>query len=248
MDENIKIAQIRGTIFLPVNIGYSPEFANTFKSLLPESTVHGAIMGNGAPTFVPTNTPPQWGMPWILQSSDTSIMFLPGKIDIIESLEFSYNDTKVQEFKNLCVTWINKITTELKNINSNSIKPLRIAYAPLFVLKFDECPELISNVWNKIFNIDTQNHPITDRNVSFLIKKDIQLNEKSVQLNLLHTISDGKQTIESNGSFINKDVSIIQLDINTIPDATYQFDSNDVQAFFNEVLPLGKNLIENLIK
>ncbi|MCM1302073.1 MAG: hypothetical protein NC250_01055 [Alistipes senegalensis] len=248
MDENIKIAQMRGTIFLPVNIEYNPELANIFKNLLPESTAHSAIMGNGIPIFMPTNTPPQWGKPWTLQLSDTNIMFLPGKIDIIKNSEFPYNDVKVKEFANLCVTWINTITTELQKIYSIPIKPSRIAYAPLFVLKLDECPELITNVWNKVFNITTQDHAITDRNVSFLRKKEIQLNEKRVQLNLLHTISEGKQTINSNGSLINKNVSIIQLDINTIPEVSYQLESLDVQAFFNEVLPLGKNLIENLIK
>ncbi len=248
MDENIKIAQMRGTIFLPVNIGYSPELANIFKNLLPESTVRGAIMGNGIPIFVPNNTSPQWGMPWALQSSDTNIMFLPGKIDIIKNSEFPYKDAKAKEFADLCVTWINTITTELQNINHNPIKLSRIAYAPLFVLKLDECPKLITNVWNKVFNIPKQDHAITDRNVSFLIKKDIQLNENSVQLNLLHTISDGKQTINSNGSLINKNVTIIQLDINTIPEVSYQLESLDIQVFFNEVLPLGNDLIENLIK
>ena len=247
MDKNVTIAQMRGTIFLSETIGFTPDNANKFKALLlREAQVSGVVLMPGVP---PAFVPAQWGAPWCLQYQDADmsnywIMFLPGKIDIIRSCEQPYESTLATGFVHLCAEWINKITTSM----GSSVKPTRVAYAPMFVLIQEECQEMATFFWNNILKVNTLDaYPIADRNVSYLLKKEISLNDKSIQLNLLHNISDGIQTRVVNSVQESRKVIMIQFDINTIPEINYNLENSEINTFFEEVLIVKEKLINNLL-
>ena len=87
MTDNMVIVQLRSTIFLQQNIGYTPENAAQFQILLlPNSKVYG-IPQPGVPMLGINPTIPQYGLPWRIfekceDGSEYNIAFQPGKIDI----------------------------------------------------------------------------------------------------------------------------------------------------------------------
>lgn len=242
MKEDIKIGQLRGTIFIPENLGFNPSLAETLRQLLmPAGQIQGlASIVAPQPMFAPISNMPL-GMPWVIQNQEGDvtdmIMFMPGKIDIVQNCDMMYDNEYERSFINQCDTLIKAVVSQFKT------KLSRIAYAPMYVIDKSDS----QNLWEKILHINSlDNLPIFDRNLSFLLKKEISFNDKNIQLNLLHTISDGMQTKVSNGQQTNREVSLVQLDINTVPDVNYQFEDADISPFFSKVLDIRNELVNNL--
>ena len=242
MNKVVKIGQLRGTIFIPENLGFNPSMAETLKQLLmPTGQIQGlASIMAPQPMFVPISNMPL-GMPWVIQTQEgdiaNMIMFMPGKIDIVRNCDVTYGNEDEQNFIIQCEAFIKAITSQFKT------KLSRIAYAPTFVIDQSDS----QNLWDNILHIKSLDGlPIVDRNISFLLKKEISLNDRNIQINLLHTISDGMQTKVSNGQQINRKVSLVQLDINTVPEVNYQFEDADISPFFSEALDIKNKLVNNL--
>ena len=67
MKEKLVTVQLRSTIFLQQNIGYTPDIATQFQNLLgiADSKVYGIPLP-GAPILGVNPMTPQFGMPWRL--------------------------------------------------------------------------------------------------------------------------------------------------------------------------------------
>lgn len=244
MKEGIKIVQMRGTIFLPENIGYTADNANKFQALLmPNGTIGNVFLGGNMP--MPITAAPQWGGPWCLTLAENGqtkqIMFLPNKIDIIAYNDNGFDIEEEQSFVTECNQSFNKIIEEL----GGTTKLTRLAYAPLLILEKEQYPH--KGIFDKILNVKSESTDyITDRDVTFTLKREVVISEKNILLNLLHKISDGYQTIQTTGNPTIKEIYMLQLDINTVVEQGYKFEKYDIGSFFDKVIDLKNSLIDNL--
>lgn len=242
MKAGIKIVQMRGTIFLPENIGYTEDNATKFQALLmPNGTIGNVFLGGN----MPIASAPQWGGPWCLTQTENSqtkqIMFLPNQIDVIAYNDNGYDAEAEKSFITECKMSFYKIVEEL----GETTKLTRLAYAPLLVIEKEQQPH--KGIFNKILNIKSEETDyITDRDVTFTLKREVVINGKNILLNLLHKISDGYQTITTIGNPTKKEIYMLQLDINTVVEQRYKFEKNDVESFYDRVIELKNSLIDNL--
>lgn len=250
MKERLKIVQLRGTVFLPQSIGYTPDTAKEFLDmLLPGGRIFGVpqvpVLAVG-----PTIPQPQYGMPWRIfkrESSDScyNIVFLPNKIDINWEGDGDYNSDLEQRFCARCSEWFAAIVNKL----GGGTMVARIAYAPLYVRVEDEDfrPEMF---WKKLMNpVAYEGAPIQDRSLSFLLKRVESFGEIPIQLNLLHNLFDGTRTV-NRGAQLPPEVwstCMIQLDINSVPERVLNLNDSGIKAFFSGVLSITNKLIDNLL-
>ena len=245
MKEKMVIAQLRGTIFVPQNIGYTPENATKFGNiLLPESIPYSA---NPPEMVMPGVNPtvPQYGMPWRLfkrtDEGDYNIVFLPGKIDIVLTKDMPYGDVAERLFCDKCVDLFSKILNEL-NHNTTAT---RIAYAPLYAVRLDEYDA--EAVWSKLLKrtmIDGMT--MKDVNFNFLLKRQVPFKGRTIQMNLLHNFSDGVQIKQVDGVSKTFNVVLMQLDLNSIPEESLSLDVNGIEDFFNGILEVKSSLVDNV--
>lgn len=245
MKEKLKIIQLRGTIFIQQNIGYTDEVSAKFKKLLfPDGKVLGVpqpgVLFNGMNPNMP-----QYGMPWRIlmrceNGSEYNVIFNPGKIDIIYNTETFYGDNTEELFCKFCSEKFCSILDEL------GIKVQRIAYAPLFVVVENEQVDL-SAIWNKTLKRSAfDGSSMQDVNLSFLYKKELVIGERSIQMNLLHNLFDGFYTQQVNGQQKVKKTIMCQLDINSIPELQLDLDKEGVSAFFENITITKDNLVDNV--
>jgi len=235
----MNIAQLRGTIFAPLNIVYTPEnFTKFGELLLPGSTAYNAIPPEMMYPGLNPNQP-QYGLPWRLfkkeKEEDYNIVFLPGKVDIILTKDIAYSEGTEEMFCKKCIEWFSKILATQAQIKVN-----RIAYAPLYAIKLtnDVNAESIWDDFLKRTVIDGT--PIEDVNYNFRIKRKVSFKELSIQMNFVHNFSDALQ-IKGNEK---QRVMLLQLDMNSIPEEPLALDAIGVNNFFNGILEEKKKLIE----
>ena len=240
------IAQLRGTIFVPLAIGYTPENARKFSELLlPESKPYSA---NAPEAIAPGINPaiPQYGMPWRLfkkssEEGDYNIVFLPGKIDIILTKDTPYGDEIERLFCDKCIELFSKL---LKELNHNT-KATRIAFAPVYAIRLDE--NSADMVWSRLLKrtmIDGMT--MKDVNFNFLLKRQLTFNGRTIQMNLLHNFSDGMQIKQTAGEPITYNVVLLQLDLNSVPEEPLALDADGIKDFFNGILAVKSNLVNNV--
>ncbi len=246
MKEKMVIAQLRGTVFVPQTIGYTPENASKFSELLlPESKPYSA---NPPEMVMPGFNPavPQYGMPWRLfkrceEEGEYNIVFLPGKIDIILTKDIAYGGNTEKQFCDKCIDLFSKI---LKELNHNT-RVTRIAYAPLFAVRLDE--NGADPVWNKLLKrtmIDGMS--MKDVNFNFLLKREVSFSGKQMQINLLHNFSDGMQIKQGDAEAKPINVVLMQLDLNSVPEVSLDLDAEGIKDFFNGILEVKSNLVDNV--
>lgn len=245
MKEKMVIAQLRGTIFVPQAIGYTPENASKFSEiLLPESKPYSA---NPPEMVMPGVNPtvPQYGMPWRLfkrcDDGEYNIVFLPGKIDIILTKDSPYADNTEKKFCDKCIDWFSKVLAEL----NHNTKATRIAYAPLYAVRLDE--NGADAVWSKLLKrtmIDGM--AMKDVNFNFLLKREVSFNGRQMQMNLLHNFSDGMQIKQGDAEAKTFNVVLMQLDLNSIPEVSLDLDADGIKDFFNGILEVKSNLVDNV--
>ena len=247
MKEDLKIVQLRGTIFIQQNIGYTPDNASRFGGKLMSG---GKVVGVPQPG-VPFNglnpNLPQFGMPWRIFSrnengGEHNIVFSPGKIDVVLNFETPYGGDTEEEFCKYC---IEKFTVILNELPGSTVH--RIAYAPLYGLVYEDL-SVQSAIWTKILKHTVYDGiPYRDINLQYLLKKEISFGENTIQMNLLHNIYDGYNTISQDGQQkLNKAV-LLQLDINSIPEQTLSLDKEGVSAFFDNVTVTKNEIVNNVI-
>lgn len=238
------IVQLRATIFAPVNINYTPDNYSTFSGLLmPNSKAFNA---NPQGVIVPGMNPniPQYGMPWRLfkktENGDFNIVFLPGKVDVILTKDANYSDRIEDDFCAKCINWFKKILETQGQVTVN-----RIAYAPLYAIKLNG--ERTETVWNGVLKKTMMDGArLQDVNLSFLIKREIKFNNNPIQMNLLHSFSDGMQIkSDENGEKANP-VILFQLDLNSIPEMPLTLNAEGVKDFFLGILDIKNSLVDNV--
>ncbi len=245
MKDKLITVQLRSTIFLQQNIGYTPENAAKFKDLLmPDSKIYG-ISQPGVPMLGVNPNMPQYGMPWRLfykspKGEEYNIAFQPGKIDIVLAKEVSYDGVIEKEFCEQSIKWFSAILQTQGNIVAT-----RIAYAPLYAIKNDgeEKNPIWNNLLKKTFFDGVQSQDI---NLSFLLKSVINIGGNDIQMNLLHNIFDGNQIKNENGVQSVHKVLLFQLDLNSIPEENLSLGEDGLTDFFNNILDIKCNLIDNV--
>lgn len=246
MKENLTIAQLRSTIFVPFNIGYTPENFNSFRDLLlPGAKSYGV---NIPEMIISGQNPnlPQYGMPWRLfkkcdNEGDYNIVFSQGKIDVILSKDVKYGADIEEEFCKKCVDWFSKI---LEKQEQRIVT--RVAYAPLYAIRLEENTKS-DVVWSRLLKQTiVDGTPIQDVNLNYLLKREISFDGNVIQMNLLHSISDGMQIKQDESGQKTYQVVLLQLDLNSIPEKILNLDSKGINGFFTEILNVKKDLIEKI--
>jgi hypothetical protein len=248
MEDKMNIVQLRATIFLQQNIGYTQENAERFKTLLmPNARILG-VTQPGIPVYGVNPYVPQYGMPWRLFDKqdggmEYNIMFLPGKIDIILAKEAPYCETMEAEFCNKSTEWFGKI------LNAEGISYVtRVAYAPLYAFDYEECNGN-GDFWRNILvNKSVDGIQMQDINVSYLLKTIERVGTDDVQLNMLHSIFDGVVTRKSGDKIEEKKVILFQLDLNTVPEKLLNYNGTDIERFFKKMIDIKNKLVSNVAK
>lgn len=244
MKDRMNIVQLRSTIFILQNIGYTPQNAERFKEiLLPEGKIYG-IPQPGIPVLGTNPTIPQFGMPWRIflktDEGDYNIAFQPGKIDIILAKEVIYGDDTEKEFCRKSADLFSKIINEYGGISAT-----RIAYAPLYSVSTDDGNNNI--IWNLLLKKTVfDGIPSQDINLSFLLKKKITIGDKNVSMNLLYNLFDGNQIKNENGKETVNKVLLLQLDLNSVAEEILNLSCENISEFFESILDIKCKLIDNV--
>lgn len=244
MKEKMITVQLRSTIFLQQNIGYTPENAEKFRNLLMPGCKIYNITQPGMPMLGVNPNMPQYGMPWRLfnksEEGEYNIAFQPGKIDIILAKEVAYGDDIEKDFCNKSIKWF----SDILETQGNTVAT-RIAYAPLYAIKNEG--EDKNLIWENLLKKTVFGGiPTQDVNLSFLLKSFIPIQGENVQINLLHNIFDGNQIKNEGTSPTVHKVLLLQLDLNTIPEKNLSLTKDGVADFFSNILKTKSNLINNV--
>lgn len=247
MEEKNKIVQMRITIFFLGNIGYTPDYAKQIQSkIMPNGSIGNVVLENNMPPQI-NNTIPRLGGAWCIyrnpeKNNYQHIMFLPNRIDIISNNDEGYSNIEENEFINISVKWIETVIETIGGVNG--LQPIRIAYAPLIIAG----KGMQNDVLQKLLNLKCdKKDSITDRNITFTLKREVIINNKPIQLNLHHKISDAFQTIlAANETQIKIGVLMLQLDINSIAEKEYNLENEDIKAFLQKSLELESELLNNI--
>ena len=244
MKEKMNTVQLRSTIFLQQNIGYTPETAEKFRNLLMPGCKIYNIAQPGMPMLGVNPNMPQYGMPWRLFSKlddgEYNIAFQLGKIDIILAKEVAYGDDTEKNFCDKSIKWF----SDILETQGNAVAT-RIAYAPLYAIKNDGEDKIL--IWENLLKKTVFGGiPTQDVNLSFLLKSFIFLQGENVQINLLHNIFDGNQIKNEGTSQIVNKVLLLQLDLNTIPEKNLSLTKDGIADFFSNILETKSNLINNV--
>ena len=220
---NPSIVQLRGTVFMPVSIGYNEENEKKFKDLLPEGRVL-PIIPMSQETIIRGGM--RLGEPWQLVKNGRSISFNYARVDIVEIRTDNQIATEL-EFVKYCTETFSKLLKEVGYFT-------RLAYSPTFAM--DEIGDFkCKNWWNTIFvNTNRAGYAMHDINLSYYLTKEIQLRDKSITLNLHHKIFDGYRYDDKQVKV--NDSIIITLDLNTAEIDNVMLRESDIFSFFEEVL------------
>ncbi len=243
MDALPKVVQLRGTIFFQQYIGYTPENVRIYKPLfMPDGNVVG-IPQAGVPIQGSNPLAPQFGMPWQLvknyaTNESLKISFLPNKIDIIQEKEGRFGEID-NDFLNLCVEKFKSF----KNNNRDFIIS-RMAFAPLFSIIVNDTV-LATDFWqNLLKQTSYKGIPFQNIEYNFLLKKIVRLNNKDIEMNFLHQLSDGFHV--TNGQK-DADCVLVRLDINTVPEKPYSFETEDMDEFYMKSTEWEKEILDNIL-
>ena len=241
---NPNVIQLRGTIFLPVVIGYSSDKAEKYSSLL-----NGAIVQPVQPTAIIPITPIglqinqevtlQDNGPWQMISGNTRVVFIQNKIDIIQSI-IAPMGTSENDFCVFCAEMFSHIL-ELEATTSN-----RIAFAPTYAKDHDDSFNS-ADFWNTVLRHTSFNESkIEEVNVTCNRKVNKLINGNQYTINFRSVLSDAKRNLPS-GIVLNGSV-MIGFDINTaiIPGHDpYTFHPAEINDFFANVVTWSNELFKN---
>lgn len=246
MKEKFVTVQLRSSIFFQQNIGYTPDNAQKFQNLLglSGSTVYG-IPQLGVPTFGVNPTIPQFGMPWRLfkkeNDNEYNIAFQPGKIDFILAKEAPYESDLEIKFCERSIDWFSKI---LGMQEGQTIQ--RIAYSPLYAIQKDDIDKG-RELWRGLLKkIVFDGSYAQDIDLQFVLKRVIDFNGYNIRMNLLHHFFDGIQTVTNGTSQTTRQVLLVQLDLNSVPEEPLSLDKNGLSNFYNEIISIKNELIDNV--
>lgn len=233
----MNIVQIRASIFYPQTIGFTPENAAKYRAIfLPNGSVAPA---SPFPEMAVGNLP--LGMPWQLVGKDDSgintiIAFLPNKIDIVKNVEHPDEKTE-KEFIKFCSEKFMLFLDDIK------MEAFRLAYSPLLAMADNDVEGRLAAWQHLVRQTSIEGVPCQDVNVSFLTKRIKRFGSKEVNLNFLFKMMDGMKLKDG---VKTSDSVLIQLDINTVPEA-YTFTSSDIEAFLNAAIEWKNEYISSVL-
>ena len=246
MKENVRIVQIRASVFLSENIGFEPSAAEKFKELLmPQGSLCAVMPGAGGQVVLtPSNAIP-WGATWGIMNDQRSmrIIFLPGKIDFIKDYDCLYDCHLASDF--LLSLVVNSLKSLEDVLKPRDVVWQRIAYAPLMAMIEGECGDALKCLWNNIMHVQEQGGGVLEeRSVTFLQKKVVNWNDRATQINLHHNIMDGVRFFKDGRP--EQKATLIQLDINTVPGMGLFYSMDEIKVFYQQVIPLAEELVERI--
>lgn len=227
---NPSIVQLRGTVFMPVSIGYNEENKNKFMNLLPTGQLQ-PIQSVNEETIIRSGM--RLGEPWQIIDKGRSIAFNYSRVDIIEN-RTNEHIAKEAEFVNFCIDTFSKILKEVGCFT-------RIAYSPTFAM--DENEDFSCRGWWKtvFINESHNDYNVRDISLTYLLTKNIQLGGKELVFNIHNRIFDGYKYNE-NQVKVNDSI-IITLDMNTAEESNVILKDDVLVPFFNEALNDKKTLM-----
>ncbi len=250
MKKSLKIVQLRSTIFLNQNIGYDPDICDDVnKALGVEGKAYGIPQPGASGPLVDPFHSLQYGMPWGLlvkcDDGEYNIKFRFGKIDITQSKEASYDNVAEEDFCQKSVEWFGKI---LNLVQGDSAVITRIAYAPLYAL-LKEGENGGNAVWGKwLKKIVYDGTPSQDVNLIFVFKRDVEVGGRNIPMNLYHNIYDGCRRVTVGDNESVDDVLMLQLDLNSLPEAKVQLNIGDVSSFYSNILEIKNKLVDDAVE
>lgn len=241
MNENVNIIQVRISVFVSENIGYEPGIAGKYNALLmPSGQICQAFPSPNGQMLLNPNPSIPWGTTWGLQDEATRIVFLPGKIDFIKDILAKNDNSSLQEFTDLCLTWIERISENIRECGRELLFT-RLALAPLYGLSESDNG---FKVWDRVFNPHLYEvDALADRNVTYLYKRILELNDRKINVNLLHNIFDGKRFDPEK----TEDATLISFDINTVPHPSLYYTAEEIRDFYMYALSASDELLNNLV-
>ena len=241
----MSIAQLRGTIFIPQTISFTPESASMYSELiLPGAKAYNATPPELIAPGLNPNTP-QYGAPWRLfkkcgEEGEYNIVFLSGKIDIILTKDDKYESEIEESFCNKCIEWFKAILLQ----NQDSVVS-RIAYAPMYAIEHED--RNLDTIWGHLLkNTMIDGTLMQDVNLSFLLKRQLTFNSRDIQMNLLYNISDGMKIKQIGDSQETQSVVLLQLDMNSISESPLKMNSDGIADFFHGILKIKERLIDDV--
>lgn len=234
----MNIVQIRASIFYPQTIGFTPENVAKYKDMfLPNGTVASA---SPFPEMAFGNLP--LGLPWQLVGQDSdnnnvTVAFLPNKIDIIKNIE-NLNEQTETVFVQFCSEKFRVFLEDIK------MKATRLAYCPLLSMAENDSEGRLVTWKHVISQTAIEGIPCQDINMSFLIKKNKPIEQQNVDVNFLFKMMDGMKIKDG---VKTSDSVLIQLDINTVPEGAYTFDSQEIKAFLEEAVVWKQEFVDSVL-
>ena len=235
------IAQLRGTVFFSQFIGYTPENERKYRSLfLPDGVLSNIVQPENmmAP---PINPSIPYGMPWRLvkefekPGENLSVSFFPGKIDIIQNQEGSLDQLETQFF-NLCIERFGYLVEESFVIS-------RLAFCPTFTIRIDSVNQA-TEYWRRLLKSTMSNGiPFQNVAVSYLLKKEVLINNRPIVMNFLHQIVEGFHITAGRK---DADCILVTLDMNSTPEYNYVFNRQDLAPFFDSCKDWSRRLMDNI--
>lgn len=221
------LTNLRGTIFC-TPIPYKKEVLQLLMPMLGDdfvpSLLSTPILGNNINILTPVNYD-QWQI-FSQKNNNDRIIFTGQQINIIISAKGSQNEEKM--FCQFCSDKFKNIMAAFPTAEIN-----RIAFAPTYEWKVDDSEmrsfaidifkkqnfhssNIDSCSFNNVYRIE---NPILDKNIKFNYVSQFSNNKK------LNSI-DGKNSIDN---YMKLDI-----DLNTFPDLTYRFSSNEIEDFYRQ--------------
>lgn len=236
---NPNVIQLRGTLFLPVIIGYSSANSEKYKLLLDGALVQPVSFPVPNGLQYTQEAALQENGPWQLVRGNTRIIFFQNKIDIIQDIILP-KDTFETEFCSFCAEIFSRIL-EIANTTST-----RLAFAPIYA----KDPDATFNstvFWNAVLKHATfDGSNIEEVNITCNRKVEKSINDNLYTINFRSVLSDATRTLA--GLVFGGSV-MISFDINTaiLPEKTFQFDSDDIKSFFANVVLWSNEFFNNTL-
>lgn len=232
---NPSIVQLRGTVFMPISIGYNEENAKKIRDFLPGGQIQ-PLMPVSQETIIRSEM--RLGEPWQIVKNGRSITFNYTRVDIVEIRTDDQIETE-NRFVQYCTDTFSKL---LKDVGYYT----RIAYSPTFAM--DEIGDFNCNRWwnTMIANSDRTGYVMQERNLTFLLDKNVQIGDKNVILNMHHKMFDGYK-YDKNQIKINDSI-IITLDLNTAEVEDVKLKENEIISFFQVAMEEKDFLIKKYLE
>ena len=229
MKTNLKMGNIRGSIFVP-RVAYTPDnldkMRDAFKDYMPTALPQVAM-----PDFLPGYLAMNKNA-WRMVSPDQkeTISFYDDKIDIIVNAEaIPYTEEEIKKWGKHFFDSFKKI------IDAFQFSSIRLALAPTLYLPFTEgSPFTINDFTNRIFAFNKfQGSGVDNCDFSQVFRVNKQLNGKDYLMNLLSRFST-EQYQEQKENTIHTGIRlIVNVDINTFMNPQYVFAENEMHDFYD---------------